>query len=245
MEEIFVTGKTNAAERSEPRAISVFEEELFLRAANRERAEQEAREADTDRLYAELAQANAAQDTDLPAYHSIYEDAVAEPLSESGSGKSRRRLFPELARKKTRKAVGYLKQSAPTWFAVEKPDSSSNRRRFPISAFATILTIAVCMMMVVAGSLMLTNAESQVNQLNVDIDRLQGEITDLRSEMESNENLLRIREIAVEEYGMVGEEYLKMDYISMKREEQIEVFSGEREDHVGLSALLSAIGLGK
>ena len=101
------------------------------------------------------------------------------------------------------------------------------------------------MMMIVAGSLMLTNAESQVNQLNVDIDRLQGEISDLHSEMESDENLLRVREIAVEEYGMVGEEYLKMDYIGMDREEKIEVFSGDRENHVGLSALLSALGLGK
>ena len=245
MEEIFATEQKETAERSEPRAISVFERELFLRAANKERIEQEAREADTDRLYAELALARAEEETDLPAYHSIYEDAVAGPFAEAESAEPRKRQLPKFAKEKTRKAVGYLKQSAPTWFETAKPDSSSNRRRFPISAFATILTIAVCMTMIVAGSLMLTNAESEVYQLNVDIDRLQGEITDLRSEMESNENLLRIREIAVNEYGMVGEEYLKMDYISMEREEQIEVFSGEREDHVGLAALLSAMGLGK
>ena len=245
MEEIFATEQEETAERSEPRAISVFERELLLRKADQERIEQEARDADNDRLYAELALARATEDADLPAYHSIYEDAVAEPLAVSEPVASRKRNLPELAKEKTRKAVSYLKKNAPTWFAVTKPDSSSNRRRFPVSAFATILTVAVCMMMIVAGSLMLTNAESQVYQLNVDIDRLQGEITDLRSEMESNENLLRIREIAVEEYGMVGEEYLKMDYVGMEREEQIEVFSGEREDQVGLSALLSAIGIGK
>ena len=245
MEEIFVTGKSNAAERSEPRAISAFEGEFSLQAANRERTEQEAKEADTERLYAELAQANAAENADLPLYHSIYEDAVAEPLPVSEPERSREHRLPRIAGEKTRKAVGYLKRNAPTWFAFAKPDSSSDRKRFPISAFAAILTIAVCMAMVVAGSLMLTNAESQVNRLNLDIDRLDGEISELRSDMESNENLLRIREIAVNEYGMVGEEYLKMDYIGMEREEKIEVFSGEREDRVGLSALLSAIGLGK
>lgn len=246
MEEIFDAGQTDAVERSEPRAISAFEEELLLRAANIECAEQEAREADNDRLYEELALVRSEEENDLPAYHSIYEDAIAQPLPEkTKSPKSLIRRLPGIAKQKTRETVGYLKQSAPTWFTQEKPDPSSNRKRFPISAFAAILTIAVCMMMIVAGSLMLTNAESQVNQLNVDIDRLQGEISDLHSEMESDENLLRVREIAVEEYGMVGEEYLKMDYIGMDREEKIEVFSGDRENHVGLSALLSALGLGK
>ncbi len=245
MEEIFATEQEEAAERSEPRAISVFEEELLRRAAGRERAEMEARENETDRLYAELALANETAEEDLPVYHSIYEDAVAEPLPESEAERPRMQRFPALAKEKTKQAVRYLRESAPTWFTQEKTDSSSDRKRFPISAFATILTVAVCMMMIVAGSLMLTNAESEVYQLNVDIDRLQGEITDLRSEMEANENLLRIREIAVEEYGMVGEEFLKMDYIGMEREEQIEVFSGERDDRIGLSSLLSAIGIGK
>ena len=189
--------------------------------------------------------ANAEKDADLPLYHSIYEDAVAEPLPEPVRERSRLRQFPELAKDKTRKTVGYLLKSAPKWFTLSKTDSSANRKRFPVSAFATILTIAVCMTMIVAGSLMLTGAESEVYRLNVEINHLQGEITDLRSEMESNEDLLRIRQIAVEEYGMVGEEYLKMDYIGMEREERIEVFPGDREDGVGLSALLSAIGFGK
>ncbi len=246
MDEILAADRSNAVERSEPRAISVFEEELLIRSANRERTAQEAREADTERLYAELALERAEEDSDLPAYHSIYEDAVAIPEQPGAKpAASRFGQIPELIGNRVRKAIGYIRESAPTWFAAEKPDSSSNRKRFPISAFAAILTVAVCMMMIVAGSLMLTSAESEVYQLNVDIDRLQGEITDLRSEMESNENLLRIREIAVEEYGMVGEEYLKMDYMQTEQEERIEVFSGERDEKIGLAGLLSAIGLGK
>ena len=54
---------------------------------------------------------------------------------------------------------------------------------------------------------------------------------------------MEIRRIATEEYGMVSEEYLKMDYIELERDEIAEVAGGKRKDGIGLAGLLSAIGM--
>ena len=46
-------------------------------------------------------------------------------------------------------------------------------------------------------------------------------------------------------WDIIEEEYLKMDYISIQSEDSVEVFEDERPSRVGLSALLSAIGIKK
>ena len=67
----------------------------------------------------------------------------------------------------------------------------------------------------------------------------------MRSELEASLDLLEIRRIAMEEYGMVEEEYVKMDYISLQTEDSVEAFEDDRSSGVGLSSLLSAIGIKK
>lgn len=141
--------------------------------------------------------------------------------------------------------VNRCKKGIPTWFDSSKPDPSANRRKFPLSAFAALITVAVSMMLIVASSLMITSAESKIGKVNREIKVLNNEIADLRSDLESNENMLRIREVAVNEYGMIGEEFLKKDYLSLNASDKIEVFDDDRSDGIGLSSLLSAMGFGK
>ena len=56
---------------------------------------------------------------------------------------------------------------------------------------------------------------------------------------------MEIRRIAVEEYGMVEQSFLKMDYITLDSEELVELFETNRNKNIGLAAILSAIGLKK
>ena len=65
----------------------------------------------------------------------------------------------------------------------------------------------------------------------------------MKSDLEVGQDILQIRQIATEEYGMVAEDFVKMDYISLRGEDSVEVYKEEREERMGLSALLSAIGL--
>lgn len=138
-----------------------------------------------------------------------------------------------------------VQERMPLWFNSQRADTSVNRRKFPFSAFAAIAAVAVSMMLIVASALMVTNTKTQISKLNSEISSLNAEIGDLQSELESQTDLMAIRQIAIEQYGMVEENYLKMDYITLDASESVEVFQGNRNKSIGLSAILSAIGLKK
>ena len=140
------------------------------------------------------------------------------------------------------KTVAVLRERFPLWFDFRSADMSGESKKFPVSAFASILAIAVSLVLIVASALMITHTETKISKLNSEIATLNSEISDLESKLESSADLMEIRRIAVEEYGMVEEEHLKMEYLSLDSAEDIEVFEQKRNRELGLSAILSAIG---
>lgn len=136
-----------------------------------------------------------------------------------------------------------LKESIPEWFDSTVPDSSSVKKRFPLSAFAAIAAVAVSLMLIVASSVLITRAESRSAQLNKEIAAAYSEASDLQANLEKRDNLLLIRQIATEEYGMVSEEYVRMQYMPFATEDSIETYEEEKGQGTSLSALLSAIGI--
>ena len=136
-----------------------------------------------------------------------------------------------------------LKESANEWFDTTEPDTSNVKKRFPLSAFAAIAAVAVSLMLIVASSVLLTRAESRMSQLNEEISTAYSVANDLQAELETRDNLLLIRQIATEEYGMVNEEFVRTQYITMETEDSIETYEEEKKEGAGLSALLSAIGI--
>lgn len=136
-----------------------------------------------------------------------------------------------------------LKEAAPTWFDSAEPDTSGVKKRFPLSAFAAIAAVAVSLMLIVASSVLVTRAESKTAQLNDQITAAYAESGDLRAKLETRDNLLLIRRIATEEYGMVDEEYVRTQYITLADKDTIETYEEEEKSGTSLSALLSAIGI--
>ncbi len=141
------------------------------------------------------------------------------------------------------KTVEYVRTSLPAWFDRSPVDTTQSTRRFPVSAFAAILAVAVSLMLIVASSVMIHQGEKRVSQLTVEVNELAGEVSDLKSELNVKNDLRVIRDVATEELGMVEEKYVKMQYLSMGSGDSIEVFEEEKQESVGISAILSAIGL--
>lgn len=131
------------------------------------------------------------------------------------------------------------------WFDSAAPDRSNARKSFPLSAFAAIAAVAVSLMLIVASSILVMRGEGQLNGLNDEILSAYTELSDLQAELEVRDDLLIIRDIAVNEYGMVSEEYVRAEYISLASADSIEAYEEEREEVMELSALLSAIGVKK
>ena len=141
------------------------------------------------------------------------------------------------------KTVQFIRTSAPAWFDFSPVDTTPGTRRFPLSAFAAIIAVAVSLMLIVASSVMIHHGEKRVSQLTVELSELAGEVSDLQSELDVKNDLLAIRNIATDEFGMVEEKYVKMQYLSMGSGDSIEVFEEKKQETVGISAILSAIGL--
>ena len=140
------------------------------------------------------------------------------------------------------RAVAFLKERFPLWFRFKAADTSGETKKIPISAFAAILAISVSLMLIVASALMVTHTETKISKLNSEISKLQAEISDLEGKLEANADLMEIRRIAVEEYGMVEEDHLKMERLSLDSAEEIRVYEQTRNQEMGLSSILSAIG---
>ncbi len=132
---------------------------------------------------------------------------------------------------------------ARTWVDAGEVDRSQNKRTFPLSAFAALFAVAMSLMLIVASSIMTNEAEERVIALNRKVDQMVVEVADLQSDWDVQNNLIQIRRIATEEYGMVGEEYIKVHYISVSDEDRVESFKEESSGGIRLSALLSAIGI--
>lgn len=143
-----------------------------------------------------------------------------------------------------RRAVETVRTSHTTWFNTQKADTSAEVRRFPLSALAAIIVVAISLMLIVASAVMITAGEREVDALTLEVEAMTADINELDSDINVNTNLLRIRGFAVSELGMVSEDYLKMEYLSVEKGDSIEVYEEERESNVSLSALLSAIGFG-
>ena len=141
------------------------------------------------------------------------------------------------------KTVKFIRTSAPVWFDRSPVDTTQSPRRFPVSAFAAIVAIAASLMLIVASSVMIHHGEKRVSQLTVELSALANDVSDLQSELNVKNDLLVIRDVATEEYGMIEEKYVKMQYLSMGSGDSIEVFEEKKQESVGISAILSAIGL--
>ena len=156
--------------------------------------------------------------------------------------KERTKELPVLARSVSVKLVQGILENRSGWFHFGKADTSNETRRFPLSALAAVVAVAISMMLIVASSVMITQSESALDALSAEFSEVMDEVDELRSDINAETNLLQIRDYAVDELGMVKEDFVQMDYVTLSDGPSIEVVEEEKEINVGLSALLSAIG---
>lgn len=176
---------------------------------------------------------------------SVYEAAAIipdAPTKEKNTALTRFQAEATELKSVSTQAVATLKKRVPLWFDFKSANTSSETKKLPISAFASVIAVAVSLMMIVASALMITHTETKISKLNSEISTLRSEIDDIEGKLEASADLMEIRRIAVEEYGMVSEDDLKMDHLSLKSAEDIQVYEQERNRELGLSAILSAIG---
>ena len=151
--------------------------------------------------------------------------------------------LPQRAKRLPAQTVERIKLSTPLWFNGDKPDSSREARRFPLSAFAAILAIAMSLTLVVASSVLVNHAEGRLNTLKIEVAQLSGEVADMNADLSVQHDVLALREIAINELGMVDEDFVRMEYVSNDTDDSIVILEEEEADSIGISAILNALGI--
>ena len=129
------------------------------------------------------------------------------------------------------------------WFPVERTEgrTEGRRMRFPVSALAGIAVFAISMSLIVGGSVMVGDATAEVGRLDSEIASLEAQYDDLEGKLDLKYTADGI-EADAKELGMVKRQYADNEFVTIENEDEINIYD-EKEENVGLAALLSAFGL--
>ena len=107
--------------------------------------------------------------------------------------------------------------------------------------FLGIAGIAVSLMLIVSGSVMLSQASRDVKALENEAKELKEKESILRLELDMKNDVNVLRTRATEELGMIGKEYVEASYLDMSGVDEIKSY--ESDEDIGFSAILSAFGI--
>lgn len=114
----------------------------------------------------------------------------------------------------------------------------------PVAMLICLLVCTMTVLSVVWGSAMVGGAADEVDDLESQVAELAESRRELSQALDRKNDLREIERIAVEELGMIGTDLITKKYISVSGIDMIEAFDTEDKESVGLSTLLSAIGIG-
>ena len=121
----------------------------------------------------------------------------------------------------------------------------TEKKAFPVTLLLGILIIAVIFMALVSGMSKVYQSNREIARLEKQLEQLEETAEQLELRLEDKNDVKTIEAMASERLGMVKEEYVQKEYISLSDGERIELIdSGEEESSGGvmLSSVFSALG---
>ena len=120
---------------------------------------------------------------------------------------------------------------------------NGKKSRMPKGVLPALAVITLSLMMCVCATVMVSRASADISSLEDTVEALTYQQNDLEGKLEVKNNMLDIKRIAVEEYGMISSEYASSRYVDIRDEDTITKYDGESDKGSWLSELLRAIGL--
>ena len=199
------------------------------------------------------------RDYKMPRFYSRaeteYEEAEAAAKAESvqESGKPPKKAvwlaITKHAKNKIREIPSHFNKEELTefskeWFLFEEEAEVrvGEKKRMPQKVIPTILAVTLSLMLIVCSSVMVSRASADVSSLEDKIDKLSFEIRDLEGKLEVKNNMLDIKRIAVEEYGMISAGFASSRYVDVREEEKLEGVEKDSKKTSWLTELFRAIG---
>ena len=130
------------------------------------------------------------------------------------------------------------------WFPIERREGRSEgaRSKFPVPVLAGIAVFAISMSLIVSGSVMVGDATAIVGKLDSEIATLEAEKSDLEGKLDLKYTVEEIEKDA-KTLGMVKREYADSEYVTIKDDDEINIYDDGEEENISLASLLSAFGI--
>ncbi|MBP3375467.1 MAG: hypothetical protein J6L83_01745 [Clostridia bacterium] len=130
------------------------------------------------------------------------------------------------------------------WFPIERREGRSEgaRSKFPVPVLAGIAVFAISMSLIVSGSVMVGDATAIVGKLDSEIATLEAEKSDLEGKLDLKYTVEEIEKDA-KTLGMVKREYADSEYVTIKDDDEINIYDDGKEENISLASLLSAFGI--
>ena len=122
-------------------------------------------------------------------------------------------------------------------------ETKGRRMPLPTAALVSLIVCTLTVLSVVMGAAMVSRASDEVSDLKNEAAALASTERELSQALDRKNDLRTIERIAVDELGMIGTDLITKKYISFSGIDVIEAYDDEEGESVGLSTLLSAIGL--
>ena len=202
------------------------------------------------------------RDYKMPRFYSRaekeYEEAdaayKAEQVQESGKPpkKAKWLAITKHAKNKIKEIPSHLNKEefaefTNEWFLFDKDEDvvEGEKKRVPKKVIPTVLAITLSCLLIVCSSVMVSRATADVGALEDRVDSLSFEIRDLEGKLNVKNDMLEIRRIAVEEYGMISEGFASSRYVDVSSGEKLESVKKNKNKESWFKELLRAIGIVK
>ena len=174
-----------------------------------------------------------------------YEEAEADAKKVQESGKPPKKAV-WLAIKRSIKG-GF--RDFFTMFVVEEVRKQSEevlegeKTRIPRKVLPTLACVTLSLMLIVCSTVMVSRAQSEVSRLEYQIEQLEYEKNDLEGKLNMKNDMLYIKDVAENQYGMISGDYAASRYVDVTDDEKIEIHGEAEKSESLLTRLLKAIGL--
>ena len=140
--------------------------------------------------------------------------------------------------------ISALTELKNKWLPTEPVQGRINGRRFrvPVAAMSGLAVFTLSLGLIVGGSVMIGSASGDVGKLNSEISVLEAQQADLEGKLDLKYNINEIEEEA-KSLGMIKREHADNQYIPTRGDNEVIIYEENKEQNVGLSALLSAFGI--
>lgn len=182
-----------------------------------------------------------------------YEEAakMAESVQESGRSPKKavwlavtnhvKRKVKEIPSHLTAEGLEALSEE---WFPIDKAENRQDgkKSRMPRGVIPVLTIVTFSLLLIVCSSVMVSRASAEVSSLEDRIEELEEIRDDLMTDLDVKNNMLDIKKIAVEEYGMISGDYAASRYLDITEDEKIENYDEKENERSLFSKLMDAIG---